>query len=75
MAVRVGSVWIPLSARLTPANTADNKVAAVQMEALPEDTRFVLGNTHYYDDDKLREVCLKDQRFLATPSEELTLTP
>ena len=31
----VGSVWIPLSARLTPANTADNEVAAVLMEALP----------------------------------------
>jgi hypothetical protein len=59
-------VWIPLSARLTPANTAANKVAAVLREALPEETRFVLGNTHY-NDEKLREVCLKDQRFLATP--------
>ena len=35
MAVTVGSVWIPLSAGLTPANTSDNKMAAVLMEALP----------------------------------------
>lgn len=66
VAVTVGSVWIPLSAHLTPANTADNKVAAVLVEALPEETRFVLGDAHYYDDE-LREVCLKDQRFLVTP--------
>jgi hypothetical protein len=66
LAVTVGSVWIPLSARLTPANAADNKAAAALMEALPEETRFVLGDTHY-DDDKLREVCLEDQRFLVTP--------
>ena len=66
IAVTVGSVWIPLAARLTPANTADNKVAAVLMEALPDEARFVLGDTHY-DDDELREACLKDERFLVTP--------
>ena len=46
IAVTVGSVWIPLAARLTPANTADNKVAAMLMEALPDEVRFVLGDTH-----------------------------
>ncbi len=66
IAVTVGSVWIPLCARLTPANTADNKVAAVLKEALPDEARFVLGDTHY-DDDELREACLKDKRFLVTP--------
>ena len=66
LAVTVGSVWIPLSACLTPANAADNKVAAVLMEALAEEARFVLGDTHY-DDDELREACLKDKRFLVTP--------
>ena len=66
IAVRVGSVWIPLAAKLTPANAADNKVAAVLIEALPEEARFVLGDTHY-DDDELREACLKDKRFLVTP--------
>ena len=66
IAVTVGSVWIPLAARLTPANTADNKVAAVLMEALPDEARFVLGDTNY-DDDELREACLKDERFLVTP--------
>ena len=52
IAVTVGSVWIPLSACLTPANTADNKVASVLMEALPDEARFVLGDTHYDDDEK-----------------------
>jgi hypothetical protein len=66
LAVTVSSVWIPLAARLTPANTADNKVAAVLMEALPDEARFVLGDTHYVDDE-LREACLKDGRFLVTP--------
>ena len=66
IALTLGSVWIPLAARLTPANTADNKVATVLMEALPDEARFVLGDTHY-DDDELREACLKDGRFLVTP--------
>ena len=66
LTVTVGSVWIPLSARLTPANTADNKVAAALMESLADEVRFVLGDTHY-DDDELRKACLKDERFLVTP--------
>jgi Transposase DDE domain len=66
LVVTVGSAWIPLAARLTPANTADNKVAEVLMESLPDEVRFVLGDTHY-DDDELRKACLKDERFLVTP--------
>ncbi|MDP8949031.1 MAG: transposase [Actinomycetota bacterium] len=67
LAVAVGSVWIPLAARLTPANAADNKVAPLLIEALPEEARFVLGDTHY-DDNDLREACLQqDGRFLVTP--------
>ena len=65
LAVSVGSVWIPLSAKLTPANTADNKVAPMLMEAFPDEVRFVLGDTHY-DDSELREACLKDARFLVS---------
>jgi hypothetical protein len=66
LAVTVGAVWIPLAARLTPANAADNKVAPLLIEALAEEARFVLGDTHY-DDNDLRETCLQDGRFLITP--------
>lgn len=34
--------------------------------ALPDEARFVLGDTHY-DDNELREACLKDERFLLSP--------
>ncbi len=34
------------SARLTPANTADNSVAPYLIEELPEEARFVLGDVH-----------------------------
>ena len=66
LAICVGSVWIPLAARLTPANAADNKVAPLLIEVLPEEARFVLGDTHY-DDKDLKESCLLDGRFLITP--------
>ncbi len=65
LAVTVSAVWIPLAARLTPANTADNQVAPSLIEVLPEEARFVLGDTHY-DDKDLREASVRDGRFLVT---------
>jgi hypothetical protein len=65
LAVSVAAVWIPLAARLTPANIADNRVAPSLMDALPEEARFVLGDTHY-DDKDLREASLREGRFLVT---------
>jgi hypothetical protein len=56
LAITVGGVWIPLSARLTPANVADNEVAPLLIEELPEEARFVLGDTHY-DAPNVREAC------------------
>jgi hypothetical protein len=47
IATTVSSVWIPLSAHLTPANVSDNQVALSLIEQLPEEARFVLGDTHY----------------------------
>jgi Transposase DDE domain len=67
LAVTVAAVWIPLAARLTPANAADNTVAPLLIEALPKEARFVLGDTHYYYAEELREACLLDGRFLVTP--------
>jgi hypothetical protein len=56
LAVSVGAVWIPLAARLTPANVPDNRVAPLLLAALPEEARFVLGDTHYNAPD-VREAC------------------
>lgn len=51
-----GGVWIPLAARLTPANAADNRIAPLLIEELPEEARLVLGDAHYNAPD-VREAC------------------
>ena len=61
-----GGMWIPLSARLTPADVADNQVAPALIEELPAEARFVLGDTHY-DAENVREKCEQTGRFLVTP--------
>jgi transposase len=66
LAVTVGAVWIPLSARLTPANAADNKMAPSLIEALPEQARFVLADIHY-NAKNVREACAEREKFLVTP--------
>lgn len=59
----VAEVWIPLAANLTPANVHDSKLAASLIEQLPEEARFVLGDTHYNAPD-VRRACEKSGRFL-----------
>jgi hypothetical protein len=61
----VCEVWIALSARLTPANTAENKVAPHLIEELPAQARFVLGDIHYKAPN-VREVCQSTERFLVS---------
>jgi hypothetical protein len=63
LACTVAGVWIPLSARLTPANASDNRVAPSLIEELPEEARFVLGDTHY-NAQNVREACLAREMFL-----------
>jgi plasmid stabilization system protein ParE len=65
LAIAVCGVWIPLCARLTPANTADNEVAPHLIEELPDEARFVLGDIHY-DASNVREACESTERFLVT---------
>jgi hypothetical protein len=68
LAIAVGEVWIPLAARLTAANTADNSVAPCLIEQLPDEARFVLGDVHY-NAPNVRQACLRgtqQQRFLVT---------
>lgn len=66
LACTVAGVWIPLSARLTPANVHDGRVAPLLIEQLPEEARFVLGDKHY-DAEELKERCLKGGRFMVSP--------
>lgn len=56
LGVSVGSLWIPLAAELTVANTADNEVAPLLLEQMPKQVRYVLGDTHY-NDPEFREAC------------------
>ena len=69
LAIAVCEVWIPLCARLTPANTADNLVAPYLIEQLPEEARFVLGDIHY-NAPNVRQACCHqsstEERFLVT---------
>jgi Transposase DDE domain len=65
LAITVGGMWIPLSARLTPADVADNQIAPSLIEELPEEARFVLGDTHY-NAENVRDKCERTERFLVT---------
>jgi hypothetical protein len=47
LATVVAAVWIPVAARLTTANQADNEVAPALVRELPAEARFVLGDTQY----------------------------
>src|SRR5918993_1334030 len=66
LACTVAGVWVPLAARLTPANVHDGRVAPLLIEQLPEEARFVLGDKHY-DAKDLKEGCLREGRFLVSP--------
>ena len=56
LATTVAGVWIPLAARLTPANEADSRLAPKLLRELPDEARFVLGDTHY-NAPEVRELC------------------
>lgn len=61
----VGRVWIPLAARLTAANRADNEEAPALLAELPAEARYVLGDTAYNDPD-LEALCAQEDRILVT---------
>lgn len=62
----VASVWIPLAAWLTPANTADNEVAPALIQAVPPAMRFLLGDRHY-NAPNVRQAWETDERVLVVP--------
>jgi hypothetical protein len=61
----VASVWIPLAAQLTRADTADNAEAPALLDELPAEVHAVLGDTHY-NDPELRRRCEAEGRLLIT---------
>ncbi|MEM6783591.1 MAG: hypothetical protein AAF624_07640 [Bacteroidota bacterium] len=46
LAVTVAAVWIPVAARLHPANEADNVIAERLVPELPLTARYMLGDQH-----------------------------
>jgi Transposase DDE domain len=65
IACAVAAVWIPLSAKLTSANQADNEIAPALIYELPPEARFVLGDLHY-NAPNVQEVCEQTGRLLVT---------
>jgi IS5 family transposase len=63
LVVTVAGVWLPLAAKLTPANAADNEQALPLLDALTAERVFVLGDTAY-NDPELRRHCAQHQRTL-----------
>ena len=55
----------PALSRLTPADVADNQIAPLLIEHLPQEARFVLGDTHY-NAQNVRDKCERTGRFLVT---------
>ena len=63
--VTVAAVWLPLAARLTPANAAADEIAPLLLADLPAEVRFVLGDRHY-NAPGTRAACARDDRLLVT---------
>ncbi len=59
----VATIWIPLAALLTPANTADNEAAPALIQEVPPDMRFLLGDRHY-NAPNVRQAWETDERIL-----------
>jgi hypothetical protein len=66
LAAAVYSVWIPLAAELTCANTYDGDVAPLLLRELPAEVRFLLGDSHYRD-ATLQAACDARNCILVTP--------
>ena len=63
LSLTVAALWIPLAARLTPANEYDGNQAIALLEEAPLETRFVLGDNHYKTPD-IDAHCRSNNRIL-----------
>jgi len=59
----VSAFWIPLAARLCPANEADNVLADELLPEIPAEARFVLADSQY-DTEDLHQLCDAADRIL-----------
>jgi hypothetical protein len=66
LAAAVCSMWIPLAAELTRANTYDGDIAPLLLRELPAEVRFLLGDSHYRD-ATLQAACDTRDCLLVTP--------
>jgi hypothetical protein len=57
------ALWIPLAARLTAANEADNVIAPGLIQDLPAEVRYILADT-VYNEPAVRQACEAEERFL-----------
>jgi len=66
LACTIGSLWLPLAACLTVANTNDSEKAIELVQELSNDVRYCLGDKHYRGAD-LAAYCRLTERILVTP--------
>jgi len=66
LAVTVGALWSPLAAELTVANRGDNEAAPLLREHLPEEVRYVLGDTHSNTPELQQECHRRGWEWVAT---------
>jgi hypothetical protein len=62
----VARVWIPVAARLTPANVHDAEVAPSLLEQAPLETKMALGDRHYNTDEVRDKCALLDMDLIAS---------
>jgi hypothetical protein len=75
LAIAVCGVWIPLSARLTPANTADNEMAPHLIEELPGEKPASCSETSTTTRPTSGRHAKAPSGSWSPPNEELTRTP
>jgi len=64
--VTVGALWSPLAAELTVANRGDDEAAPLLREHLPEEVRYVLGDTHSNTPELQQECHRRGWEWVAT---------
>lgn len=62
----LATVWIPLAAEVTAANVADNVQAARLLPDVPDEARFVLGDTHYGDAELCQRAAERGQCIISS---------
>lgn len=65
LVITAAHVWIPLAARLRPAQEADSQIAPELIAELPHEMRFLLGDVQY-NADNVRRACATSDLCLVT---------